>query len=239
MGEVHVSLVKYDDFTGLDAGAQFPGALGVVVPGGVHEGKARQKTLQVQPQMTLGRRLAPPVFGPIHTRGDQGNGGRIHQMNRAPELAGETFAGFATDKAWGALAQVIQDRPKELFGHLGRADLVGMRERVAIGRGGAADTRKRPRVQTQRVAHVIETDAVRELGVHQGQHVTPRLKGAGLLRRAGLARQFGHQKLRNKIANLPQQIQFRDRWNGCCFLFHPCRVAGLNQSFQHFLKNPV
>jgi len=46
MFEVHVSLVKNDDFTGLDPGTHFPRAPGVVVPGGVHNGKAGQKTLQ-------------------------------------------------------------------------------------------------------------------------------------------------------------------------------------------------
>jgi hypothetical protein len=50
MAEIDICLVKYDDFTGLDSGAHFPRPFGVVVPGGVHDGKAGQKTLQVQPQ---------------------------------------------------------------------------------------------------------------------------------------------------------------------------------------------
>jgi len=40
MAEVHISLVKYDDFTGLDRGTHFPRPLGIVVPGGIDNGKA-------------------------------------------------------------------------------------------------------------------------------------------------------------------------------------------------------
>ena len=40
----------------------------------------------------------------------------------------------------------------------------------------------------------------------------------------------------NEVANLAQQIHFRSRWNVVVFIFHPCRVAGLNKSFQLFLK---
>src|SRR5713101_4382675 len=48
--------------------------------------------------------------------------------------------------------------------------------------------------------------------------------------------QLGNQKVRNEVAYLPQQIQFRRRWNGLVFIFHPCRVAGLSKSFQLFFK---
>ncbi|MEI8288014.1 MAG: hypothetical protein WCH99_00965 [Verrucomicrobiota bacterium] len=58
MADVHISLVQCDDFTGLDPGTQFPSALGIIVPGSVHKGKTGQETLQIQPQMTLGRRRA-------------------------------------------------------------------------------------------------------------------------------------------------------------------------------------
>jgi hypothetical protein len=32
-------------------------------------------------------------------------------------------------------------------------------------------------------------------------------------------------------------VQLRNGWNGVVFIFHPCRVAGLNKSFQLFLKS--
>jgi hypothetical protein len=40
-----------------------------MLAGGVHEGKARQEGLQVEPHVTLGGRFAPAVLGPIHTPG--------------------------------------------------------------------------------------------------------------------------------------------------------------------------
>src|SRR6266404_1871689 len=98
MVEVNVSLVKYDDFACLDPSAHLSGPLGVVVLGGVDNGKARQKTLQIQTQMTLGRGFAPTMLGPIHARSDQRNGGRVHQANLAFEPTGKSFAGFAADK---------------------------------------------------------------------------------------------------------------------------------------------
>lgn len=48
----------------LQARAHFPGPFGIRVPGGVHNGKAGQKTLQVEPQVTLGGGFAAPVLGP-------------------------------------------------------------------------------------------------------------------------------------------------------------------------------
>ena len=99
-------------FTGLDAGADLAGAFGVGVPGRIDQGKAGQETLQIQAQMTFGRRLAPPMPGPIHARGDQGNGRRIHQMNRAVELPGKSFGGFAADKLGRQIAQMFQDGPE-------------------------------------------------------------------------------------------------------------------------------
>ena len=174
MAEVHVSLVKYDDFAGLDAGAHLPGALGVGVLGGVHDGKARQKTLQIQPQMTFGGRLAPSMLGPVHARGDQRNGGRIHQVDRPLEPADKSLAGFAADKARGQITQMLEDRPEQFLGHLRRPYFVGMREVVAAGRSGPSETGQRPRMQLQRIADVIETDAVGQLRIAQGNHVTPR-----------------------------------------------------------------
>src|SRR5450631_3679025 len=115
MAEVHISLVKYDDFTGLDSGTHFPRTLGIVVPGSVHNGKAGQETLQIQPQMTLGRRLAPPMFGPVHAGSNQRDGGRVHQMNHALELTGKSLPVRATDEARGQLAQVFKDGPEKFL----------------------------------------------------------------------------------------------------------------------------
>src|SRR5262245_52481050 len=98
MVKVDVSLVKYGDFTSFDPRADLSRPLSIGMSGGVHNGKAWQKTLQVQTQVTLGRGLASTVPGPVHARGDQLDRGRVHQMNGSLESSRKSFAGFATDK---------------------------------------------------------------------------------------------------------------------------------------------
>jgi hypothetical protein len=129
-------------------------------------------------------------------------------MNRALELAGKPFSGFAADKAWGQLPQVFKDRPEESLGHLCRTHPVGVGEVVAGRRLRSPDAGKGPRMQPQSIAHVIKPDAMSKLAVKQSHNVTPGSKGSGHLLHAGLMSYFGNQKLRNEVANLPQQIQF-------------------------------
>jgi hypothetical protein len=93
-------------------------------------------------------------------------------------------------------------------------------------------------MQLQRVTQVIETDTVSQLGVEQAYDVAPGIEGAGLLLGSGVARDFGNQMLRNKIANLAQEVEFASGWNSF-ELIHPCRVAGANKKFQPILSNPV
>src|SRR5262245_5496231 len=98
MGKVDVSLVKYDDFPRLDPCAKLAGTFGIVVLGGVDKGKAREKTLQVQPQVAFGGCLATTMLGPVHARGDQLNGRRVHQMDRSLELPDKSLPGATTDE---------------------------------------------------------------------------------------------------------------------------------------------
>src|SRR6185437_6947811 len=113
MSEVDVSLVEYDDFARLDPGAQLPGAFGVVMPGGVHDGETRQETLQVQAQMALGGVLAPTMSRPIHAGSDQREGGRVHEVNGPFEFSGKAVAGFAADKTRREFSQVLEHGPEE------------------------------------------------------------------------------------------------------------------------------
>ena len=177
------------------------------------------------------------MFGPIHARGDQGNGRRIHQMDGALELAGKALARAAADKTWRPVAQMLQDRPEKLFGHVRRTHFVGVGQGVAVGRGGTAQTGERPRVQPQCVAHIVEANAVSELGIHQGDQMTPGAEGAGFGLNPGSPRQFWHQEVRNEVANLPQQVHLCGGWNVLVVFFHPCRVAGLRKTFQLFSKS--
>ncbi len=115
---------------------------------------------------------------------------------------------MAADEARRQAAQMFQDRPEELFGHRRRAHLVGVGEGVALGRGGPAQAGERARVQTQRVVHIVESDAVSELSIHQGDQMTPGTEAAGFVLNLSGARQLGRQELRNEVANLPQEVQF-------------------------------
>ena len=138
MTEVDISLVKYDDFSRLDPRAQLSGPLVVVVASGVHYRKTREKTLQIQAQMTLGGGLAPTMLGPIHARGDQGNGRRIHQVNRPLELAGKSLSRLPAHEPRRDVTQVFINFPEGFLGHLRWADLFGVGKIVATRRTGTA-----------------------------------------------------------------------------------------------------
>jgi len=193
MIEVYVSLIKYDDFALFDSGAQFPRALGVGLSRRVDDRKTRQKTLQVQPQMSLGRRLAPPVLGPVQARDDQLDGRRIHQMNGPPEPPRKLPAGFAADEPRRQVSQMLIHRPEQLLGHDGVAHPVGMGKVVARGRSRAPQGRQRSGVELEGVTDIVESDAMAHLRVAEGDDMTPLILGAGLLIDSGLVGQLGHQ----------------------------------------------
>ena len=130
---------------------------------------------------------------------------------------------------------MLEHSPEEFLGHLAGANFVGVGKIVAAGRGGPPQTGQRTRMQAQRITHIIEPDAVSQLRVEKANYMAPRTEGADLLFYSSFPSELGNQKIRNEVADLPQQIQFRRRWNDLVFLFHPCRVAGLNNSFQLFL----
>lgn len=66
MEEVHVGLVEDHDLALRDDGADLAGALVVVMARGVHDGEGGQEAVEIEPQVHLGRRLAPPVLRPVH-----------------------------------------------------------------------------------------------------------------------------------------------------------------------------
>jgi hypothetical protein len=88
----------------------------VMLASGVHEGKARQEGLQVEPHVTLGGSFAPAVLGPIHTPGHQLNGGRVDDVNQALEPEGElgTMPGAKTRME---LLQMFEHRQEQRLGH--------------------------------------------------------------------------------------------------------------------------
>ena len=108
--------------------------------------------------MTLGRRFAPAMLGPVHAGGNQGNGGRIHQMDQALELAGKTLSVRATDEARGQLAQVFEDGPEEFLRHLGRSHFVRMGKIIPRGWRRPTNAGEWTGLQAQGITHVVEPD---------------------------------------------------------------------------------
>src|SRR5215204_5515051 len=88
-------------------------------------------------------------------------------------------------------------------------------------------------MQLERIAHVVKSDAMGELGVQERHNVAPGRKGSGL--DTAFPRQFGNQMRWNEVANLAEDDEVRACWVDA-FVFHLCRVADLNSSIQHFLQ---
>src|SRR5438445_3496951 len=239
MLKVHIGFVKDHNFPGLHACAQFVRPPVVVLSGAVHQCKAGQEALQVEPHVTLGGRFAPTVLGPIHTPSHQLNGGRVNHMNQALEPEGEARA-TSSPKARMELLQMLEHRPEQRLGHFRIALPVGMRERVLAGRRCAANGRQRTGVQPQGIAHVVETQGVGELGVEQTHHMTPGAKGPRLDFHTGIARQLRHQMVGNQIAELVQEGEAAARWLvGCDFLHGlPCGRSTHRKPTSFFPHNP-
>lgn len=220
MSEVHIGLIKDDNLPGPHTGAHFAGAEAFVFAGGVHQGEARQESLQVEPEMALGGGLAAAMFGPVQTAGDQLDGGGVHQMDHAFETEGKARTAIPA-KTGVEFFQMAQDGVEEVLGHLGGAFAVGGGKRVLAGRGRAAHRRERSRMQPQGVADIVEADGVSQLGVKQTHHMTPRREGSGAFEHARIPRQFRHQMRRNKIAELMQEREAAARWLVRCGFIHP------------------
>lgn len=226
MVEVHIRLVEDDDFARVDIGAKLARPLGFMLGGGIHDGAAGQEGLQVEAEMALGGGLAPTMFGPVQGTGHQLDGGGVHDMNEALEAEGKLGAAVAAEGRLQGL-QMSQHGPEELFGHFRVAGAIGVGQRVFRRSRGGAQRRQWSGVKAQRVADVVEAEAVGQLGVKQTEDVAPGSELAPLIFHAGLPRQLGHQMRRNEVANLAQQGELAGGWLGGGFLFHalPCGRA--------------
>ena len=226
MGEVQIRLVKDDNLPGLYARTQFSRAQVVVFPGGVHQRELGQEGLQIQPHMTFGRGLAPAMFGPVQTPGDQLNGGRVHDVNHPLKSEGEARP-VTGAKVRGHRLQMRQHFPEQLFSQSGIPLPVGMGKPVLARWRSAANRRQRPGAQPQGVANVIEAQTVRHLGVKQADHMTPRAEGSRFGFTVRGPRQLRHQMVRNQIAKLPQKRKLTGGWLVSCLFIHalPCGKA--------------
>jgi len=239
MPEIDVRLVKYGDFAAIQRGADLPRPTVVVILGRIDDGASRQKRLQIQPQVALGRRLAPTVFRPVHAVGHQLNRGRVHRVNHFAKAAQESATDFAACKARRLRHQMVHHPPVQRLRHRAVSLPIRVAEGVAARRRRPPNRRQHPGVHPQRIAHVVQADRVRQLRMHQRHRVAPRQKGATLLVHPVLLRYFRHQAGRNQIAQLLQHGVTMPRWNVSALGFHPCRVAGADAAFQLFLSEAV
>jgi len=96
--------------------------------------------------------------------------------------------GFPLEERGRGLAQGLEHTPEELFGHVGRAHFIGVGKAVAAGRGGAANLGQSSPVELQTIAHVIQPDGMRYLGMKPRNDMTPIRKVAGFAGGTGFAR---------------------------------------------------
>jgi hypothetical protein len=244
VAEINVSLVEEDNLSGANARANLPGALGIVVAGGVNEGEAGQEAVEVEPQVALGRRFAPTMLRPVHARGHQLDRGGVDHMNHAAETARQTPAPLSGGEPRVEAAQMLQHRPEQLLPQRGVTSAIGVGQIITRRRRGRADADEQTRMQSQAVADIVEPDGVDQLCVEQRDHMTPRRIGSRLALHSGLSGQLGHQKRRNQIANLVQDTELTLAWAGSrlgsgSFLFHPLLVEPFRLWPKHFLRQPV
>ena len=107
-------------------------------PGGVHQGKARQKGLQVEAHVSLGSGFAPAVPSPIQAPGLERDGGGVHHVDQSFESKGELRTPSLSE-ARVELLEMIENLPEQGFGHHGITHPVGVGEGVLAGRGGPAN----------------------------------------------------------------------------------------------------
>ncbi len=213
--EIDVSLVKQSGFAFLEIGAELLGAGVVVVAGFLDDGAGGQEGLQVETKVELGGGFAAAVFGPAHAIGDERDGAGVDGANGLLETPGKSFV--TAPEMGGGVLEVFEDFPEEFLHHVAVTGLVGMGECVFRGRRGTADGGKLRGVVRETVADVVESDGMGELGVEQGDDVTPRAEGAGLLVDAILAGDFRNEVLGNELAKLAQYDGVALGW---LFVFH-------------------
>ena len=199
MREVHVGLVEYGDLPRQKPRADLPRPLPIVVGGCVHDRERRQEALQVQAQVQLRRGLAPAMACPVDAVHHQTDRRGVHRVDRPLEAPRHPAERLPPEPGTHP-RQVVQDLPEERLSHFPAALAIGVGERVLGRRRRVADPRQFRRVVLQRVAHVVQTQSVRELSVQERHQVRPRAERARLLRHAALARDLGNQEGGNQVA---------------------------------------
>ena len=212
--EVHVGLVEDRDLSGLQSGTQghCPGA--VVMGCFLNNGKIWKETLQVEPQVHLGGSLAATVLGPVHAVGHQRDRRGIHCMNRPLEAMGQSPVTSCRTKSRRQLLQVGKYLPEKILHHVRVTRIVRMRERIAARWYRSTNHGQFGRMVSQRVADIVQSNRMGQLGEKQAHHMAPWRKGASLLIDPIFLGEFLRQVRRDKFTKLMQcvRVMLGRRW---------------------------
>ena len=234
--KIQVGLVEHYDFTGLQGRAQGVRLAAVVKPGRVNDGALRQKRLQVQAQMALGRRFPAPVLGPIHAVGHQLNGGRIERMDgfaKPPQIASPnpTFG-----KTRALVHQMFHHRPVQRFRHPTVPHPIGVAQVVPTRWRRPANRFQGTRVHAQGIADIVQPNRVCHLSVQQRNHMAPRSECPTLVVHTEFLGQMENQMAWNQIAQLLENGVRMTCWSVVLVVFHTLRVEDFTAAFQPFLS---
>ena len=138
---------------------------------------------------------------------------------------------------------MLHHLPKQLFRQLRVALPIRMGESVLTGWGRTPHSRQWTGVQPQRIANVVEAEAVSQLRIEQTDRMTPRTEGARPIRNSRLPRQMRDEMVGNQIAKLAQKRELTGRWLVSCLIIHtlPCGRAQTRKPTFSYTKinNPV
>ena len=235
MLKLDVSLVEYNDFSGLKVGTQAQGLTAVMVFCSVDNGASRKEALQVQTHVALRGGLAAAVLCPVHAIGHQLYRGRIERMDRLTEAAKISTAHLALRKARHRVHQMLHHAPIEFFGHVRIAHLVRMAQVVARRRNRTADGGERSRIHLESIAHIVKSERMSKVGIQQRNHMAPwRVRPASGID-AMLLRKVRDHVSGNQIAQLLQGCIPMSGWFVFLSLFfHTLRVEDLELTSQPF-----
>ena len=242
--KVHVGLVEDRDLSGLQSGTQGHGPGAVVMGCFLNNGKSRKETLQIESQVHLRGSLATTVLGPVHTVGYQGNSRRIHCMDRPLEPMRQSPVTSCRTKSRRQLLQMGKYLPEKILHHVGVAGIVRMRKRIATRWNRSADYRQFGCMVAQRVADIVQSNRMGQLGEKQAHHMTPRREGPCLLVHSVISGEFLRQVRRDKFTKLMQCVRVM---LGRRFCFHILdslvgirrRPPFFNRAYQGLQLHPV
>ena len=238
--ELVVGLVEHGDFAGFEGGAKLSGLRAIMVFGRVDNGALGQKALQIQTQMTFGCGLPATVFRPVHTVGDQLDRGRVDRVDRLAEPAEIAPAHLAFGKPRNRVHQMLHHIPVERLGHVRVANLIGVTQIIARWGNRPAKGRKCSFVHLERIAHIVESDRMGKVGVHQRNYMAPRCERPASGFYAMLLRKVRDHVPGNQIAQLLQGCIPMSGWFVFLSLFfHTLRVEDLDGTYQPFRLNAM